>query len=76
MGMIETIITLQISDLKTCHCWPCEKFCLTRFKHFDRFTLSYNEKFHQLLDTGIPINPQSWYHQCTKIDTRSGIISS
>ena len=37
-----------------------------------RFTLSYNDKYHHLSSTGIPINPQSWCHQCTKIDTRSG----
>ena len=74
----KTIITLQISDLKLVIAGdsPREKFCLMRFKHFDRFTLSYNEKFHHLLDTGIPVNPQSWCHQCTNIDTRSGIIWS
>ena len=37
-----------------------------------RFKLSYNDKYHHLSSTGIPINPQSWCHQCTKIDTRSG----
>ena len=42
----------------------------------DRFQFSYNEKFHNLFATGIPINPQSWCHQCTNIDTRSGIIWS
>ena len=38
--------------------------------------LSYNEKLHQLSPTGIPINPQSWYHQCTQIDTQSGDLWS
>ena len=37
--------------------------------------MSYDDKFHHLSPTGIPINPQSWYHQCTNIDTRSGQIS-
>ena len=39
-----------------------------------RIILSYNDKLHHLPATGIPINPQSWFHQCTTIDTKSGII--
>ena len=39
-----------------------------------RFHMKYNEKFHHL--AGISINPLSWYHQCTKIDTRSGDFCS
>ena len=39
-----------------------------------RFIMTYNQKFHHL--AGISINPLSWYHQCTKIDTRSGDFCS
>ena len=45
-------------------------------KRIDRFRLMFNEAFHNLLDSAIPISPQSWCHQCTSIDTRSGITCS
>ena len=37
-----------------------------------RFKLYHNDTF--LMASGISINPRSWCHQCTNIDTRSGII--
>ena len=41
-----------------------------------RFKMYYNGTNHPglLMASGISINPRSWCHQCTNINTRSGII--
>ncbi len=70
------LIKACAENLVTCHCRNPSWFIFHIHPQcIDRIDLTYNEKFHHL-DTGIPINPQSWCHQCTNIDTRSGIIWS
>ena len=37
-----------------------------------RFFMSYNEQFHEIYNVHVGIAPNSWYHQCTSLDTESG----
>ena len=38
-----------------------------------RFDLYYNGKILKLWVTGVPIVPHSWYHQCSQLNTVTGL---
>ena len=39
-----------------------------------RFMLLYNETYNWIRETSVKISPNSWYHQCTAVNTRTGQI--
>ena len=46
----------------------------TLFSCLSRFSFIYNEEYHWIRNTTISISPNSWYHQCTSINTETGQI--
>ena len=37
--------------------------------------MSFNEQYHDFKNVHVGISPNSWYHQCTSLDTDTGVIS-
>ena len=47
-----------------------------KFSLFSRFEMSYNEAYQNLWSGGVRISPHYWYHQCTRLNTVTGLVCS